>query len=90
MNEKPEPFVYPGHSGQFELVRLIRPPGREREDELIEKVGNNYVFGDIPQLHHNIKDLATRMGKNMTDEEVTAYLAGKEVDYSWEAKTEYL
>ena len=90
LNEKPESFVYPGHSGRFELVKLIRPPGREREDELIEKVGNNFVFGDIPQLHHNIKDLATRMGKNWTDDEVTEFLKGKEVDYDWQPKIAHL
>jgi hypothetical protein len=86
LNEKPEPFQYPGHWGNFVVVKLIRPPGREREDELIEKMGNNYVFQDIPQLHQQIKDLSIRMGKNLTDEQVTEYLKEKEVEYIWDAK----
>lgn len=89
LNENPEPFKFPGHWGQFELVKLIRPPGRERENELIEKMANNFVFNDIPQLPQQIKDLAERMGKSMTDEQVAEYLKGKQVEYTWEPKVEY-
>ena len=83
MNFGPQPFQYPGHWGKYELVKLIRPTGREREDELIEKMGSNYVFGDEPELHKQVKELAQRMNKPMTDEEVAAFLKGKEWDYEW-------
>src|SRR5665213_69517 len=87
MNENPEIFIYPTHYGKFEKVNLIRQPGREREDELIEKMRNNFVFGNSSELHQQIFDLAKRMGKDMTHEQVSAYLVGKEHEYVWEAET---
>ena len=83
MNEKPEPFVFPTHSGKYEIVKLIRSPGRERETELIKKMGENFVFGDVDYLPVHIKGLAERLGKPMTDEEVSALIKGREVEYDW-------
>lgn len=89
LNQNPESFKFPGHWGEFEIIKLIRPKGREREDELIEKMGNNFVFNDIPQLPQQIKDLSIRMNVPMTDEQVAEYLKGKQVEYNWEPKVEY-
>ena len=83
MNEKPEPFVYPGHTGKYEIVKLIRSPGRERETELIRKMGENFVFGDVDYLHTHIKSLAERLGKNLTDDDVAKLIAGREWEYDW-------
>jgi hypothetical protein len=90
LNENPEPFKFPSHWGPYELVKLIRPKGRERENEMIERMGNNHVWKDEPELHKQIRELAERCAKKgmipkpMTDEEVTEFLRGKELDFSWE------
>lgn len=90
INENPEPFQFKGNWGKYELVHLIRPPGREREKELVEKMQNNFVFKDEPELHVQILNLAQRMnvkewqGFDMTKAEcVKAYLRGKAFDYKW-------
>ena len=64
-------------------MKLIRSPGRERETELIKKMGENFVFGDVDYLPVHIKGLAERLGKPMTDEEVSALIKGREVEYDW-------
>lgn len=83
MNQAPEPFIFPDHWGKYELVKLIRSPFREREGELIKKMGDHFVFQDVEYLHTHIKHLAERMNKPMTDEEVAAYIKGKEWEYKW-------
>ena len=83
LNENPEPFKFPSFWGAYELVKLIRPTGRERENELIEKMGQGYVFRDEPELHKQIKELAARFKKPMTDEEVAKFLDGKELEFNW-------
>lgn len=83
LNKNPQLFKYPGHWGEYELVRLIRPKGREREEELINLMGQNYVFKDVPEIHKQIFELAQRMNKPMTREEVDAYLKDKQVEYDW-------
>jgi|SRR5665213_341217 len=88
MNKNPEPFKYPGHYGNFEVVTLLRSPGRERESELIRKMGENFVFNDDPYLHTHIKNLAIRMGKYTTDADITEMIRGREWEYNWKAKVE--
>lgn len=83
MNQTPEPFIFPDHWGKYELVKLIRSPHREREAELIKKMGEHFVFQDVDYLPTHIKSLADRMGKQMTDEEVAAYIKDKEHEYRW-------
>lgn len=88
LNENPEPFQFPGHWGVYELVKLIRPKGRERENEMIEKMGNNHVWKDEPELHKQVRELSERYAKKnnsvpMTDDEVTEFLKGKEMEYTW-------
>jgi GT2 family glycosyltransferase len=83
MNQNPEPFTFPGHWGKYEVVKLIRSPGREREAELIEKMRDNFVFGDVNYLHTHIRNLANRLKKNLTDEEIDALIRGREWEYDW-------
>ncbi len=89
LNENPDPFKYPGHWGQYELVKLIRPTGRERENEMIEKMGNNHVWRDEPELHKQVRELhdrffkAGKVAKPWTDGEVAEFLKGKELEFEW-------
>lgn len=89
LNASPEPFKFPGHWGEMELIKLIRPKGRERENELIEKMENNHVWKDAPELHKQIRELSERffkagkIPKAMDDDEVEKFLEGKEYEFTW-------
>lgn len=85
LNQHPQPFTFPGHWGKFELVKTIRPTGREREDELINLMAQNYVFRDGPELHKQIRELSIRMNQPMDDLQVQQFLKGKELDFDWTA-----
>lgn len=93
LNENPEPFQFKGHWGKYELVRSIRPPGREREAELINKMQSGFHFKDEHELFVQVLNLAKRMdvkewqGFDMTTAAgVKAYLKDKALDYAWVAE----
>lgn len=83
LNSNPEEFVYPGHWGKFELVKVIRPKGREREPELIQLMKNNHVFKDCYRLPQALKDLAKRMNYPLTEDELQNLLKSVPVDFTW-------
>lgn len=90
LTPSPEPFQFKGHWGKYELVKSIRPPGREREKELLEKMRSNFWFKGEPELHIQVLNLAKHMGvaewqgfDMTTVAGVKAYLKGKVFDYEW-------
>ncbi len=70
LNSNPREFQYPDHWGKFELIQRIRPKGREREEELITLMKNNFVFKGVDRLFIQLKDLAKRLNVSKTDDEL--------------------
>ena len=89
LNAVPEFFQYPGHWGKYELVKLIRPAGREREPELINLMKNNHIFSSINRLPKAIKDLAVRLNYNLSEEELNTIVKSVPKDYVWEVQEVY-
>lgn len=85
INSAPEPFQYPSHWGRYELVKVIRPCGRERERELITLMKNNYVFGYVRRVENQLRDLAKRMNYDLSEEELQRLSNKVPIDVRWEA-----
>jgi hypothetical protein len=84
INQSPEPFKYPGHWGAFELVKTIRPCGRERERELITLMKSNHAFGDVRRVENQLRDLAKRMNYDLKEEELAQIASKVPVEYRWD------
>lgn len=84
LNEKAEPFKYPAHWGSYELVKVIRPGGREREKELITLMKSNHVFGNVRRIENQLRDLAIRMNYALSEEELAQIASKVPMNYKWE------
>ena len=84
LNKGPEPFQFPGHWGQFELVKTIRPRCREREQELITLMQNNFVFGGKDRLEQQLRDCAKSMDYDLSEKELKELMDTAPVDYKWD------
>jgi len=89
LNQNPEPFKFAGHWGAYELVKTIRPIGREREQELITLMKSNHAFRDVFRFGDSLKALAQRMNYNLTNEEYERLISEVPRDYRWEGTPVY-
>ena len=82
LNSAPEKFKVPGQ-GEYELIRTIRAKNREREQELIDLMRANHVFGSVNRLSRMLQDLAKQMNYPLSEEELGKLLKSVPDDYDW-------
>lgn len=89
LNPMKRPFKFLGHWGPYELINIIRPGGREREDELVHLTKNNHVFQGVRRIEQQLRDLAQRMNHTLSDEELKEFASQVPTKYSWEGKAHH-
>jgi len=85
LNRKPFTFQFPAHWGKFELINRIRPQGREREDELITLMKNNFVFKGVDRLLKQLQELSERGNFNKSEEDLLQMIV-KRPKWNWYSK----